>query len=70
MYLYIYGRTDIIVAQTQIDTVACVTRVDKDNGFIGYYAACAMGSYETNSEFPAHILRISASYSLVGSVNH
>ena len=62
-YGSLYGRTDIIVAQTQIDTVACTTRVDDGFTTIRYYAACAMGSYETNSEFPAHVLRITASYS-------
>ena len=57
-----YGRTEIIVAQSQVDNIPCVARVDSDNNLIGYYAACAVGSYETNSEFPAHVLRINASY--------
>ena len=62
-YESIYGRTDIIVAQTQIDTIACTTRADNNiSNYFRYYVSCAMGSYETNSEFPAHIIRITASY--------
>ena len=58
----VYGRTEIIVAQSQIDTIPCVARIAPEDGYFSYYAACAMGSYQTNSEYPAHVLSINATY--------
>jgi hypothetical protein len=58
----LYGRTAILVTQQNVDTVACATNYSASENILSYYAAVAMGSYETNSEFPAHILRIKASY--------
>ena len=58
----LYGRTTIIVTQQNVDTVPCATNYSASENVLYYYAAAAMGSYETNSEFPAHILRIKASY--------
>lgn len=58
----VYGRTEIIVAQCQIDTIPCVARIAPEDGYFSYYAACAMGSYQKDSEYPAHVLSINATY--------
>ena len=58
----LYGRTTIIVAQQNVDIVPCAANYTTSENVLYYYAAVAMGSYETNSEFPAHVLRIKASY--------
>jgi hypothetical protein len=58
----VYGRTEIITAQSQIDIIPCVARIAPEDGYFSYYAACAMGSYQTNSEYPAHVLSINATY--------
>ena len=61
--------TENIVAQMNIDTVANCARqssqlVDTNGSLIlCYYAAVSMGSYETNSEYPTHTIKIVASYS-------
>jgi hypothetical protein len=61
--------TENIVAQMNIDTVANCARqssqlVDSNGGLVlCYYAAVSMGSYETNSEYPTHTIKIVASYS-------
>ena len=58
----LYGRTTIIVTQQNVDTVPCDATYFASENVFYYAAAAAMGSYETNSEFPAHVLRIKASY--------
>jgi hypothetical protein len=58
----LYGRTTIIVGQQNVDIVPCSVNYTTSENVLYYYAAAAMGSYETNSEFPAHVLRIKASY--------
>jgi hypothetical protein len=58
----LYGRTTIIVTQQNVDTVPCATNYSASENVLYYFAAAAVGSYETNSEYPAHILRIKASY--------
>ena len=58
----LYGRTTIIVGQQNVDIVPCAVNYSTSEKVLYYYAAVAVGSYETNSEFPAHVLRIKASY--------
>ena len=59
---YEYGRTEIIVAQQNVDIIANNARKSTTTSQLTYYAGCAVGSYETNSEFPAHVLKLAVSY--------
>lgn len=54
------GRTEIIVAQQQIDTIANAVRTSSTTTKFTWYGAIAMGSFNPVSEYPAHILKIAA----------
>jgi hypothetical protein len=65
--------TENVVASTQIDTVASCVRNSfqifdaNGEGLFCYYSAVSLGSFQTNSEYPAHILKIVCSYDVQDS---
>ena len=58
-----YGRTEIIVAQQNVDIIANDSRYSSTTAYFSYYGCVAMGSYQADGEFPAHVLKIAATYS-------
>jgi hypothetical protein len=60
---YEYGRTEVMVAQQNVDIIANDSRYSSTTAYFSYYGAVAMGSYQADGEYPAHILKIAATYS-------
>jgi hypothetical protein len=62
-----------VVTMTQNDTIASCVRNSfqifdaNGEGLFCYYSAVSMGSFQTNSEYPAHILKIVCSYDVQDS---
>ena len=60
---YEYGRTEIIVGQQNVDIIANDSRYSSTTAYFSYYACVAMGSYQADGEYPAHVLKIATTYS-------
>lgn len=52
------GRTEVIVAQTTVDTLASNVRFSSTTNSLNYYIASGLASYDSNSIYPAYFLRL------------